>query len=53
MMSGGQPINMGGPNGGSVPNMSAVNQSIPNGTSAIPRGAQDQNSDQMVSGSFH
>jgi len=48
MMSGGQSNNMGGSNGGSVPNMSAINQSIPNGNSSIPRGAQDQNGDQMV-----
>jgi hypothetical protein len=53
MVLGGQANNMGGINGGSVVNMSAVNQSIPNGNSAMPRGAQDQNGDQMVSGSFH
>ena len=52
-MSTGQPINMGGLNGASQPNMSAVNQSMPNGNSAMPRGAHVQNGDQMVSGSFH
>ena len=50
MATGGGGHNMGGGNSGSMPNMTAVSSSMPNGNGGVVRGGFDGNGNEM--GSF-